>query len=548
MMVVMSATADAVQVAREAFRRRDWAAAFEAFSAADQDARLTPDDLYEYAEAGWWLGNIETSLATYERCVRAYVEVQAPARAAMAAMLLAAHRMERGELAAGTGWMNRAHRLLAEAGDVPEQGYPLYFDLFAALGRGATDACLDMARRMREVGERHRDPNLVALGLLGEGRARIVSGDVAAGMGLLDEAMLAVLSDRVHPAWAGAIYCHLMDVCHQLADLRRAREWTRATAQWCDEMPEAVLYRGICRVHRAQVLQTGGDWDEAEREAMQACQDLRHMHVLTVAEGHYQAGEIRRLRGDLVSAETAYRRTRELGRDPQPGLALLHLAEGRIAQAAASIATAVAVTEEPLGRAPLYAAQVEISLAADDWEVAASAAEALGDLAETYGSSGLQASATQARGVVLLAADRHVEAMAALRTALRHWHDVEAPFEAARTRIPIARAYRALGDEDAAARELRAARTIFQRLGAHAAIAEVDRLLGPDALPGGLSKREAEVLRLIAAGKSNRQIATALFLSEKTVARHVSNIFDKLGASSRVGAAAYAFEHGLAEA
>jgi DNA-binding NarL/FixJ family response regulator len=333
----------------------------------------------------------------------------------------------------------------------------------------------------------------------------------------------------------------------ELADVRRAAAWTEATSRWLAGLPPAVLFTGICRVHRSQVLQRRGAWSQAEREAALVCRDLADLHVAGAAEGHYQLGELRRLRGDLAGAEDAYRHAHELGRDPQPGLALLRLAQGRAATAAASIRAALtAVVHDRLARAQLCAAQVEIALAAGDPDSAATACEELTGTASTYGSSGLEAAALQARGAVLLAGGRPEAALPTLRAACRRWTELDAPYDAARVRLLLAGAYRALGDADAALRELDAAGAVFERLGATPDADRAAPLRGRPALPAGLTAREAEVLALVAAGRTNREIAQLLVLSHKTVARHLSNIFAKLEVTSRTQAAAYAFEHGLA--
>jgi DNA-binding NarL/FixJ family response regulator len=467
----------------------------------------------------------------------------------MSAMFLAVHSTTRGDVSIGSGWMNRVHRLLSDQPEGAEHGYPSYLQIFSDMARGDLEGAASLARGMQEIGRRFRDPNLIALGVLGEGRALIKGGTVGEGMRLLDEAMLAALSEELHPMWTGAIYCHLMDVCRELSDLRRAGEWTRAASRWCETLPKAALYRGICRVHRAQVLQAQGEWEEAEQEAILACDDARSMHVVTVAEGQYELGEVRRLRGDLEGAEDAYKRAHELGRHPQPGLALLRLAQGRVDAGAASIRAALAgETFDRLARARLCAAQVEIALAAGDTETARLASQELEATAKVFGSSGLHAASEQASGAVLLADNKASESLRALRAAYRLWQELDAPYNGARSRLLLAVAFRALGDDDAAALELSAAHRVFERLGATLDARRVAELRNHSSLPDGLTEREAQVLRLVATGKSNRGIATDLVLSQKTVERHLSNIFSKLGISSRTEATAYAFEHGLGRA
>ena len=537
-----------LEAARDAHRRHDWADARDRFGAARAAGELAAADLEALADAAWWLGDLPEASAVLEEAYRRRLDDGRPRQAAMAAIGIAVNHFLGGDEVVGAGWLGRAQRLLRDQPEQAEHGYLLYLELEGALDGGDDDAVAAMAGRVRDIGRRHRDPNLVAAGDLFEGRALVRQGRVAEGMALLDEAMLAVLSGELRPEYAGNVYCHLMAAFHELADVRRAAEWTEATGRWLAGLPAAVVFTGICRVHRSQVMARRGAWAEAEREAALVCQDLADLHVAVAAEGHYQLGELRRLRGDLAGAEAAYRRAHGLGRDPQPGLALLRLAQGRAATAAASIRAALtAVTHDRLARARLCAAQVEIALAAGDAATAGRACDELAGTASTYGSSGLEAAALQARGAVLLAGGRAEAALPTLRAACRRWQELDAPYDAARVRLLLAGTYQALGDADAALRELDAAQAVFERLGATLDAGQVAAARrGREALPGGLTGREAEVLALVAAGRSNREIAEALVLSPKTVARHLSNIFAKLGVTSRTQAAAYAFEHGLA--
>jgi DNA-binding NarL/FixJ family response regulator len=536
-----------LQAARDAYRRRDWPEARERFAAARATGELAAGDLEALADAAWWLGEFDEASATLEEAYRRYLDEGRPRPAAMAAIGIGVNAFLRGDGVVGTGWVGRAQRLLRDEPEHAEHGYVLSLDLEGALAGDDAATVVGTARRVRDIGRRHTDPNLVALADLFEGRALVKQGRVADGMALLDEAMLAVVSGELRPEWAGNIYCHLMAAFHEFADVRRAAEWTEATSRWLAGLPAAVLFTGICRVHRSQVLQHKGAWAQAEREAALVCRDLADLHVAAAAEGHYQIGEIRRLRGDLAGAEESYRRAHGLGRDPQPGLALLRLAQGRAATASASIRAALtAVTSDRLARARLCAAQVEIALAAGEHETAARACDELVQTASTYGSSGLEAAALQARGAVLLTGGRPEAALPTLRTACRRWQELDAPYHAARVRLLLAGAYQALDDSDAAMRELDAAEAAFGRLGASLDAGRIPALRGRPALPGGLTGREAEVLALVAAGRTNREIAAALVLSHKTVARHLSNIFAKIDVTSRTQAAAYAYEHGLA--
>jgi len=534
-----------LQSGREAFEAHDWNLAFEQFAAVRHRELLRATDLHVWAQSAWWLGKIDVCLDAFEAAYHAFLDAGQPLPAAMSAFYLALHSSGRGDAAKGSAWMARARQLVADEPGSAPSGYVLYFDTFSALGSGNLDEAMDAAGRMETLGRQLGDADLAALGVLGRGRTLVKDGQVDAGMLLLDEAMLDALSGRLDPTWAGAIYCHLMDVCHELADVRRAAEWTEATNRWCEAIPDTNLYPGICRVHRAQVMQVQGDWDAAESEATRACRDMMGVHVGTAAGGQYELGEIRRLRGDLAGAEAAFKQAHELGRDPQPGLALLRLAQGRADLAVASIRAALASATERLARARLCVAQVEIALSVGDVDTARTATSELEQTAEAFSSPGLQAAAEEARGSVLLAQGQSAEALLHLREACRRWQQIEAPYEAAKVRLLLADVYRDLGDGDAAALELDAAEVVFQRLGAERDARAVADRHGAATLPAGLTPRELEVLRLVAGGQSNREIANELFLSERTVHRHVSNIFSKLDVSSRVAAAAFAYEHGL---
>jgi tetratricopeptide (TPR) repeat protein len=296
----MENMAEVVRAARDAYGRRDWPGARDLFRRAGERGELSADDLYALGDAAWWLGRVDESVRAGEQAYRRYLDAGQQRQAAMAAIGVAVNLFLRGDDVVGSGWMSRAQRLLQNEPESIVHGYARYLlEVEAALEGPDLDAVIASTRRVRDIGQRHADPNLVAAGILGEGRALVKQGRVPDGMALLDEAMLAVLSGELDPEWAGNVYCHLMAACHELADIRRAGQWTEATARWLENLPAAVLFTGICRVHRSQVLQTRGAREDAEREAARACEDLTDISVATAAEGHYQVGEIRRLRGDL---------------------------------------------------------------------------------------------------------------------------------------------------------------------------------------------------------------------------------------------------------
>jgi len=533
--------------ARAAFAEGNWVVAHEAYRAARERGPMGPADLAAMAEAAWWRGLVEECLTVNEEAYRLHLaERPAGVRpAAMVALEIGFFWFLRGAAAVASGWFSRAQRLLTGEAECVEQGYLLSLGIEVASAEGDLERAVAVARQVVEVGERFGDDSLVALGLVGEGIATVRQGRVAQGMAVLDEAMLGVVAGRVQPAFAGNIYCQLMSTCYELADLRRAREWTEATAQWCEGFPAAVMFLGVCRVHRAQLLTVGGEWARAEAEARRVCEDLATLNVVAVSLAQYELGELARLRGDLEGAEAAYGRARDLGRPPQPGLALLELARGRPREALSLLRAAAAAATGGLERARLAAAEVEIALAAGDRPGAEQASEALDRAASRYATSGLVAAADQARGAVLVAGGHHEEGLSALAEAGRRWRDLGVPYRLAQVRVLAAAAHRARGQDPLARLELEAAADTFEELGARPDAERARAVASGSGRPGGLTAREVEVLALVATGATNRELARTLVLSEKTVARHLANIFVKLGVSSRTAAAAYAFEHGL---
>jgi DNA-binding CsgD family transcriptional regulator len=544
-----------LEQARAACVRRDWPRAHELYSAARAQGELPADDLYALSDAAWWLGDADVPLEACEAAYWSYLESDRPRRAAIAALDIAAVLYLRGEEGPASGWLSRASRHLEAQPEAAEHGYLIYFsEVEGPLGGVAPtepvalEILLASACRVREIGRRFGDRTLMAAGMLGEGRAWVRAGRVAQGMALLDEVLLAARSGELIPAWAGNLYCHLIEAAEEVRDFRRARDWAEALTHWLATMPAAVVYNGICRVHRSRLQQLSGAWDEAEREAERVCTELGRLHVAATAKAHYQVGEIRRLRGDFSGAEAAYGKAHALGRDPQPGLALLRLAQGRTGVAAASIRTALLAEGNRLARAGLRAAQVEIALAAGSPDQAREAASELDEIAGLYASSGLKVAARHARGAILLAEGRPLEALPVLRGACMAWSDVGVPYDCARIRLLLGHVYRLLGDEDAAARELDLAVAVFERLGAVCDLRSAHRLAAEARRPAGLTPRECEVLALVASGRTNKAIARALELSDRTVARHLSNIFAKLGVTTRTAAAAIAHQYGLAHA
>jgi DNA-binding CsgD family transcriptional regulator len=451
-----------------------------------------------------------------------------------------------GEEARGGGWLARAQRVLDDAKrDCAERGYLLVVGGLGTLEGGDAAGAYAMFNQVAELAERFAEPDLVVFGRLGRGQALIKMGETAAGIALLDEVMVAVTGDDVSPIVTGIAYCAVILECHQVFDLRRAQEWTGVLSRWCESQPDLVPYRGQCLVHRAEVLQFHGEWSAAGRQAQHACERLAGHPAVSGA--FYQRAELHRLRGEFAQAEEAYRLASQWGRTPQPGLAQLRLAQGRVDAAGAAIRRVVTETHDRVTRSRVLAAYVEIVLAAGDVPAARVAADELAGIAAGLDADFLNAVSDQATGEVLLAEGDPVAASARLRRAWEAWQKLQAPYEVARTRALIGLACQAVGDDDSAEMEFDAARTTFRRLGATPDAARLEAL-SARAVHGsaaGLTRREAEVLTLLATGRTNRAIAAELFISEKTVARHVSNIFTKLGLSSRAAATAYAYQSGL---
>ncbi|MEY9996358.1 DNA-binding NarL/FixJ family response regulator [Streptomyces sp. V4I8] len=583
------AAAGTLRRARDAAAHEAWAEAYRLLGRLDA-TRLSPDDCAAFADAAWWTSRIDESIVQRMRAYSGYVAAGAARRAGLMAWLLFYEHQLAGRTAVAAGWLRRARRHLRGEPECVEQCYLAWVDAEEAQERGAFDEAMAAARRMAGIARRCGSPDLRAMSVQAQAGVLVARGRVGDGLDLLDDAMCSAMAGELSSFFTGWVYCLGLQRSMACVDIERAAEWTEAAMRWCAAMPAENNYRGLCRVHQVEVLELRGSWPEALAEAERTCEELLPYERRMAAEAVYLAGQIQRRRGELAEAEQSYDRTHELGRDPQPGLALLRLAQGKADASATALRLALASGTETgeteagetetggtvageteaggtvageteagetmggrLERCRLLAAQVEVCLALGRTAEARTAAEGLRALARDWqrrcGSEAtlLHASAAAASGAVAFAARDLDRALPLLRRALALWLELRVPYEAAQVRMTLAAADRAAGDDEGARMELRAAEQAFRQLGAvpdsrraAALLAEVRRRQ-----PRGLTEREIQVLRLVASGHTNRGIAAELVISEHTVARHLNNIFAKLDVSSRAAATAYAYEHGL---
>lgn len=543
-----AAAADNLARARLSYGQRAWADAFAAFLHADQEVPLAAEDLDQLALAAYLIGRDEDYLRTLERAYQAHCNGGKCLRAARCGFWLGFRLLMRGETGRANGWFARAQRLVGgEAGKCAERGYLLLPMVEQQLDSAEYEAAYAIACEAATIGERCDDVDLIACARHQQGRIRLQQGQVEAGLALLDETMLAVTAGELSPLVTGLMYCSVIAACQQIYAFDRAREWTAALTHWCDTQSDMVAFAGVCQVHRAEIMQLQGAWPEAMEEAGRACVRARGFDRRATAAAIYQQGEVHRLRGEFDAAEKAYQEASQLGLEPQPGFALLRLVQGRPDAAATAIRRVLATTPERLKRMTLLPAYVEITLAAGDARDAGNACGELEEIAANLAPGVAGAIAAHARGAVKLAEGDAHAALIALRRALEMWQRVEAPYAAARVRLLIGLACRALGDGDGARLEFMAARSVFERLGARPDIARMQALMTekPSSDAHGLTPREQQVLSLVATGDTNKAISGKLCLSEKTIDRHVSNIFTKLGVSSRTAATAFAYRNKL---
>jgi class 3 adenylate cyclase len=480
-MAAMSQVVDSSAEGREAALRHAWQPAYDAYAAAPL-GELSPDDLELYADAAWWTGKIEEAIALRERAYAGFTAAGDRRRGARIALTLSWDHTGRNAFAVAGGWFANAERLLQEEPDAPEQGFLTLTRAVTELFTGSLTKAVEGFDQAVELSRRFGDRDVEMIARVATGRALIKTGEVERGLELLDEATASAVCGELRPYSTGLIYCMTISSSQDLGDYRRAAEWTEEANKWCDRL-DVSGFPGACRIHRAEAMRLRGDWTGAERQAQAACDELQDFERAITGGGYYEIGEIRRRQGNFAGAESAFAHANELGRDPQPGLSLLRLSQGKVEAAAAGIRRKLADTEEPLLRVRHLPAQVEVAVALADLETARTAADELDSIIDAYKIGGRRAPAFDAalhlaRGRIALAEDDPAEAVRVLRLARDEWQEVGAPYETAQARLALGIAFRRDGDEHAATTELEAALSAFEKLGARLDEAQTRDLLG----------------------------------------------------------------------
>jgi DNA-binding NarL/FixJ family response regulator len=533
----MSANDDELVAARDAYSRGDWRVAYEDFGRAHETAQLSTDDLSSYGMAAWRLGYGRQSMQLSEQAFNRLIAADDTHNAAMKAVEVALQWFNGGDLTITRVWLNRARRLHEKFPDDQILAYVLYVDSLVAIDEGRNEVAAELAEELQEVSRRLDSPGFNALCSTASGVTMLPFARTNEAFAQLDEAMMPVLADQVPVDWAGDIYCAVIHECHRLADLNRMKTWFEAMEVWRKgPQVSASWYGTTCEVHKMDLHSATKDYRQVEQRLVDALAAFGDFPA-TAGKGYYELGELRRRRGDIEGARAAFAKARQLNRDPQPGEALLRCRLGEDAAAWNDLRMRMDAEQDAINRVRLLPAAVEIALARDRVDEADEYCRELEDGAEKFDSPGFRAWALQARGAVLVKQGRAADALPVLHDALRRYRNTQCRYEMAQVYELMSLAHQAAGDATGASSDTAAAESIYQQLGAQPIRSNNGEL------PGGLSKREVEVLACIAAGASNREVAKRLFISDKTVGRHLANIFVKLGVSSRTAAAAWAHEN-----
>ncbi len=538
---------NSIESGRKAFREERWNDAFLCLSDTDSDA-LDAGDLLMLAVSAYLTGHFNESTGAWTSAHTAYLNEGNYARAVYCAFWLGFGLVINGESARGGAWFGRAHELVeTHSPDGPEKGYLLIPPALRALSVQDPESAYTYFRKAGELGLRYRDEDLIALSKLGTGQALVRLYKTEEGLALLDAAMVAVDSGQLSPITMGIIYCAVIETCMEVFELNRAQEWTNVLSHWCESHPSLVPFRGQCLTRRSEIMLLHGRWDKAMAEIRLALKQWSEPPGQPAAgASYYQLGNLYRLLGEFDNAEKAYSSAGQYGRDPQPGLALLWLEQGQLSRACSAIKRALSETRQITERYACLFACLEIMLAADHKEDAAEILTDLLDKATNQDVPFLHALAAQSQGNMEVSEGEYDSALQKLREARLLWDQLNIPYRSARTRILMGQAYNGAGDPEAARMEFEAARSVFSKLGAIPDLKRAENFLRKTSDRATvLTAREKEVLQLIAEGKANKQIASDLFISKRTVERHVSNIFCKLNVSSRTAAAAQAIRHRL---
>ncbi len=553
------AEANSVGDARALIEQHRWWDAYQVLSRLDGRSALGAQDLEDLAVCAFLCGKGMESRQARLRAYQIHLNGGDRRAAALCAMRIGFGQISTGELAQASGclpasltscaaWVAHAASLLTDGDEGVEQGYLLIPVAYEQLVMGGDlDAAAADSARAVEIARGWGDQDLLVLGLTIQGRAMVRSGSIGNGVVYLDEAVMVVEAGDVSPSFAGIALGSAIEAAWEVLDLDRFGDWTEALRRWCELQDGMILFQSRSLGYRAILDELRGRWDDALDSAESACAvEIGDADPAAAASAHYRQGELLRLRGQFEQAELAFREASRRGLDPQPGLALLHLARGDVEGAAASISRSLGETRKPLRRAAMLPACVEIMLAAGNLSAASEAAHELGATVDGFSTPFVEAAAHHARGAVLLAEGDPNGALGGLRVALRVWAHLDLPYEEARTRLVIAQCCRMLGDDDGSSLELSIARGILSDLGARPEVNKVDSLLATHPpSPHRLTKRELEVLRLVAQGMTNKEIAEELFVAPRTVDSHVSNIFTKLGVATRSAATALAHREDL---